>query len=68
MASFNEVFRKYGEYPRIAGESKDGVPIVHNHKDMFQYLEKFDGDIDMTLDEFEKKWKLGNYSELYSGE
>ncbi len=67
MAGFNEVFRKYGEYHRIAGEYK-GVPVVNNHKDMFQYLEKFDGDIDMTLDEFEKKWKLGNYSELYSGE
>ena len=64
----NEVFRIYGEYKRFAGSSKDGIPIVHDHKDMFQYLEKFDGDIDMTLDEFEKKWKLGNYSELYSGE
>ena len=63
----NEVFRKYGEYLKHAGEYQ-GVPIVHNHKDMFQYLEGFDGDIDMTLDEFEKKYKLGNYSELYSGE
>ena len=62
----NQVFAKYGEYPRIAGEIKDGVPIVHNHKDMFQYLEGFDGDIDMSLDEFEKKYKLGKYSDLYT--
>jgi len=62
----NEVFRKYGEYNRFAGLSKDSVPILHNHKDMFQYLEGFDGDIDMTLDEFEKKWKLGKYSDLHT--
>ena len=61
----NQVFAKYGEHQRHVGEYQ-GVPIVHNYKDMFQYIEGFDGDIDMPLDEFEKKWKLGHYSDLHS--
>jgi hypothetical protein len=35
---------------------------------MFQYLEGFDGDIDMSLDEFEKKWKLEKYSTSGQGD
>ena len=65
--TMNEVMRKYAGYQHKAGEYR-GIPIVHNYKDMFQYLEKFDGDIDMTLDDFERKWKLGKYSTIGQGD
>ena len=63
----NQVFSKYGEHQRYVGIYHD-IPIVHNYKDMFQYLEGFDGDIDMSLDEFEKKWKLEKYSTSGQGD
>lgn len=63
----NQVFSKYGEHQRLVGSYQE-IPIVHNYKDMFQYLEGFDGDIDMSLDEFEKKWKLEKYSTSGQGD